>query len=91
MNRVVGVHAQELFAEPTAPTTALGIYYLCLPVLLILGILVLSSAAVYLLVPIARRYGFHFNEVGSVGSTMFITSYCVRFMRHLFCRQMEAT
>ena len=60
------VHSQELFAEPAAPTIALGIYYLCLPLLLILGILVLSFAAVYLLVPIARQCGVHFNEVGSV-------------------------
>ena len=56
-------HAQHLFTDqPSAPRVALGIYYLCLPVLVFVGIVIISWLAVNVLVPVAARFGYSFNE-----------------------------
>ena len=57
-------HAQHLFPDQSAaPRVALGIYYLCLPVLVFGGIVLLAWLAVNVLVPVAARFGRFFNEV----------------------------
>ena len=56
--------SQEVSENPAAPRIALGIYYLSLPLLVMLGSVLLSWAAVRLLVPLANRIGFSFNEAG---------------------------
>ena len=56
--------SQEFSQNPAAPRIALGIYYLSLPLLVMLGSVLLSWAAVRLLVPLANRIGFSFSEAG---------------------------
>eukprot|EP00438_Fugacium_kawagutii_P034128 Skav216726 [mRNA] locus=scaffold653:86735:90308:+ [translate_table: standard] len=55
--------AQQWYPESVIATRmASGIYHLCSPLLLIIGIFVCSSLMVYLLVPCARRFQVFFNE-----------------------------
>ncbi|CAE7462525.1 scube2, partial [Symbiodinium sp. CCMP2592] len=56
--------AQEFSSQSTAPSLAVGVYYLILPLLVILGIVLLSLLVVHLLVPSGQRLGFAFNEAG---------------------------
>ncbi|CAE7032759.1 rngB [Symbiodinium sp. CCMP2592] len=56
--------AQELSENPSFPRVALGLYTICLPLLAIIGVVVFCSLAVYIVVPLASRLGYSFNEVG---------------------------
>ncbi|CAE6963215.1 unnamed protein product [Symbiodinium sp. CCMP2592] len=56
--------AQEFSSQSTAPSLAVGVYYLILPLLVILGIVLLSLLVVHGLVPSGQRLGFAFNEAG---------------------------
>ncbi|CAE7449912.1 UVR8 [Symbiodinium sp. CCMP2592] len=47
-----------------APRVAIGVYHLSLPVLVIIGILLLSFLVVHVAVPVGQRFGFSFNEFG---------------------------
>ncbi|CAE7203790.1 rngB, partial [Symbiodinium sp. CCMP2456] len=55
--------AKEFSSQSTAPSLAVGVYYLILPLLVILGIVLLSLLVVHGLVPSGKRLGFAFNEV----------------------------
>ena len=47
-----------------APRAAVGVYHLSLPVLVMIGILLLSFVVVRVVVPVGQRFGFSFNELG---------------------------
>ena len=65
VNFAAQCYAQELLpTDPAAETWILGLYYMCLPLLLIVATVLLCAAVVYVLVPFARRFGRVFNEVG---------------------------
>ena len=53
---------QELAPDSTAPRVAIGVYHLALPVLVMIGILLLSFVVVHVVVPLGQRFGFSFNE-----------------------------
>ena len=54
--------AEELFpGDPIAKMVGPGIYYVLLPLIAVLTSLVLCVFLVYIFVPIASRFGFHFN------------------------------
>lgn len=56
--------AQEWYPKSVvARSVAAGIYHLCSPLLLIIGIFICSAVTVYLIVPRASRFGVFFNEV----------------------------
>ena len=47
-----------------APRAAVGVYHLSLPVLVMIGILLLSFVVARVVVPVGQRFGFSFNELG---------------------------
>ena len=53
-----------LSSQSTGPSIAVGVYYLILPVLVILGILLLALLVVHVLVPLGKRLGIAFNDAG---------------------------
>ena len=54
--------AEELFpGNPIAKMVAPGIYYVLLPLIAVLTSLVLCVVLVYIFIPIANRWGLHFN------------------------------
>ncbi|CAE7553076.1 lgals3bpb [Symbiodinium natans] len=54
--------AQEVSDGRGVQVMALGIYYLCLPAFVVVATILVCAAAVYVLVPVAGRYGRSFNE-----------------------------
>ncbi|CAE7752501.1 UVR8 [Symbiodinium sp. CCMP2456] len=55
--------ATQCFAQD-APRAAVGVYHLALPVLVMIGIILLSFVMVHVVVPVGQRFGFSFNELG---------------------------
>ncbi|CAE7405136.1 UVR8 [Symbiodinium sp. CCMP2592] len=61
----VQCYAQDIFPrDPLAPRVAVGVYYVCLPILVTLTVLLYSWLAVHAVVPLAARHGHSFNEAG---------------------------
>ncbi|CAE7688623.1 rngB [Symbiodinium sp. CCMP2592] len=64
VNSATQCFAQELAPDSTAPRIAFGVYHLALPLLVMIGILLLSFLVVHVVVPLGERFGFSFNESG---------------------------
>ncbi|CAE7688638.1 unnamed protein product [Symbiodinium sp. CCMP2592] len=64
VNSATQCFAQELAPDSTAPRIAFGVYHLALPLLVMIGILLLSFVVVHVVVPLGQRFGFSFNESG---------------------------